>query len=809
MIEDQELREIFKAETEEHLQKLEEGLLQLEQTPDKPGLLEELFRESHSLKGSARLMGVDKIELVSHTLEDMLSKAKRGATKLSTSSVNSIYKCLDIIKALLHEALTGETTNINILQIIEELKGEKIGGTSEIKPAAGAPVVQSREPEIQANETAAAVAIAAVSQPASGSTDTEHKEISSQVKEPSKPVAPAYVKEPNVTADDKTPPSEGDSEQTKMDVEAQQAEGTVLWLDEGKRTIDTIRVDASKLDSLIVHVGELVVIKNRINQRISDIAETVAMWDSVILRELRAGNGSNPAHKAQFANNLEVFHKFLSNLKNSLQEDGSRISFVAQQLDHGAHELMLIPLSTVFNPFKRMMRDLANEKAKEINFVIEGGETRAEKRIIEEIKDPLMHMLRNSTDHAIETPEVRTALGKNKCGLILLKAYKESTNIVIEVFDDGQGLNTERIKETAIKNKLIGREVLDKMSTPEIHKLIFLPGFSTNRIVTDISGRGIGMDVVKTALERLKGGIEVESVPNEGCKMTMRIPVNISTTRVFLVRARNRTYALPIELVMTTFMLTLSDIYNLEGHKTITFAGNPVSVLYITDILEVSEQGDSGKTLRADSLAQRLPCIMFKADEQFFGVLVDVLVDEQEIVVKSYGGILKRVRNVLGSTILGSGEVCMVLNPHDILKTIKSKGFTSTSLQQAETAARQHSVLMAEDSITTRTQMKRILEGAGYAVTACVDGLDCLNKLKTSEFDAVVSDVQMPNMDGLTLTENIRMDAKYKELPVILVTTLSSEEDMKRGIEVGANAYITKPAFDKQVFLETLKRLIV
>ncbi|QWR76572.1 hybrid sensor histidine kinase/response regulator [Candidatus Magnetomonas plexicatena] len=791
MIEDAELRDIFKAETEEHLQKLEDGLVQFEQAPDTPGLLEELFRESHSLKGSARLMGVDKIELVSHTLEDMLVKAKRGTTKLSTVSVNSIYKCLDVIKALLHEALTGETANINIIHVIEELKGERASSPPPVKPNPEPPKAQTQTPSPAKPESAVIEPVIPKKEP---------EKVSLQAEE----TPPLSMPQPETQPDD-------DTEETATGTtDASLSDGAVLWLEgSGKRSIETIRVEAGKLDSLMVHVGELVVIKNRINQRINDIQETVSMWESVVLPELSGSSDLSVQQLAHLANNREVFYKHLNNLKNSLSEDGARISFVSQQLDHGAHELMLIPLSTVFNPFKRMVRDLANEKAKEINFYVEGGDTTAEKRVLEEIKDPLMHILRNAIDHAIETPDVRKGLGKKQCGLIVLKAYKESTNIIIEVLDDGQGLATEKIKETAIKNKLVGRDVMEKMTTAEIHNFIFTPGFSTNKIVTDISGRGIGMDVVKTALERLKGSITLESVPNEGCKMTLRIPVNISSTRVFLVIARNRTYALPIEFVMTTFMLNLSDVYNVEGQKTFTFMDKPVSVLYITDILEITERADSGRTLKADSLAQKLPCIMFKIEGQVFGVLVDVLVDEQEIVVKSYGGILKRVRNVLGSTILGSGEVCMVLNPHDILKTIKSGGYSSTSLQQAEALSQQHSILMAEDSITTRTQMKRILEGAGYEVTACVDGLDALNKLKTADFDAVVSDVQMPNMDGLTLTENIRMDTKYRELPVILVTTMSSDEDMKRGIEVGANAYITKPAFDKQVFLETLKRLII
>ncbi|KWT90169.1 hybrid sensor histidine kinase/response regulator [Candidatus Magnetominusculus xianensis] len=794
MIEDKELREIFNAETQEHIQNIEDGLLQLEkQEPvDKKALMEGLFREAHSLKGSARQLGVNKIELLGHTLEDMLNAAKRGLRELSPDMVNGIYKCLDAIKELLEEAVMGKASSVNVTNIIAELKAAKSAGPPPVAvqiSEIAKPAQCQLPPEIPAAPPKEAAAPPVELMPAAQPEVPEIPKIILQVAPADKPHEAEEIDKPQEAAD--------------MPVSQEHESPAVMQ--EGKRfTIDTIRVETYKLDALMLHVGELLVMKNRINQRLTDIEETVHMWNTKVLKELR-GNAALNKHK-----HIEDFSGTLNNLKGSLYEDDARLSFISKEIEERARTLMLLPLSNVFNPFKRMVRDLANQKSKEIDFVVEGGETKAEKRILEEVKDPLMHIIRNSIDHGIETPDERLVRGKSKTGTITVKAYKKASNIIIEVIDDGRGLNVEKIKETAIKNKLASVETLTGMPLAELYNFIFMPGFTTSPIITDISGRGVGMDVVKTALARLKGTVSVDSTPTQGCRMTISLPVTVSTTRVFIVKAAGKTYALPIDFVRTTYMASIADIYNVEGQKTITFDNSPMSVVHAADILEL--KGDNGGGLKNKNISTsrqgRFPCIVFTLDGENFGVMVDTLVDEQEIVIKSYGGILKSVRNVIGSTILGTGEVCMVLNPADILKTIKTKGFTSVSLQKVEAQERPITVLVAEDSITTRTQLKRILEGAGYEVTVSVDGMDALRKLELANFDAVVSDVEMPNMNGLVLTEAIRKNKKYKELPVILVTTLSSEEDMRKGAEVGANAYITKPAFDRQVFLDTLKRLI-
>ncbi|MEO5361417.1 MAG: hybrid sensor histidine kinase/response regulator [Nitrospirota bacterium] len=799
MIEDKELREIFNAETQEHIQNIEDGLLQLEkQEPvDKKALMEGLFREAHSLKGSARQLGVNKIELLGHTLEDMLNAAKRGLRELSPDMVNGIYKCLDAIKELLEEAVMGKASSVNVTNIIAELKAAKSAGpppvTVQISEIAKPAQCQLPQEIIAALPTFAAPVSAA--QP----EVSEIPEIIVQAVPAEKPHEAEKPQQPQ------------QSEQEAADMPVSQEYESPAVIQEGKRfTIDTIRVETYKLDALMLHVGELLVMKNRINQRLTDIEETVHMWNTKVLKELRGNAALNKHPVHDFDKYIETFSGTLNNLKDSLYEDDARLSFISKEIEERARTLMLLPLSNVFNPFKRMVRDLANQKSKEIDFVVEGGETKAEKRILEEVKDPLMHIIRNSIDHGIEIPDERLIRGKSKTGTITVKAYKKASNIIIEVIDDGRGLNIEKIKETAIKNKLASVETLTGMPLAELYNFIFMPGFTTSPIITDISGRGVGMDVVKTALARLKGTVSVDSTPTQGCRMTISLPVTVSTTRVFIVKAAGKTYALPIDFVRTTYMASIADIYNVEGQKTITFDNSPMSVVHAADILDLKGGNGGGPKNKNISTSRqgRFPCIVFTLDGENFGVMVDTLVDEQEIVIKSYGGILKSVRNVIGSTILGTGEVCMVLNPADILKTIKTKGFSSVSLQKVEAQERPITVLVAEDSITTRTQLKRILEGAGYEVTVSVDGMDALRKLELANFDAVVSDVEMPNMNGLVLTEAIRKNKKYKELPVILVTTLSSEEDMRKGAEVGANAYITKPAFDRQVFLDTLKRLI-
>jgi len=417
-------------------------------------------------------------------------------------------------------------------------------------------------------------------------------------------------------------------------------------------------------------------------------------------------------------------------------------------------------------------------------------------------------MIRNAIDHGLEPPAERQRCGKPRLGTIRLQARITSSNLVIEVADDGRGLDLERIKETALKRRLRREEELAAMTPAQTQALIFAPGFSTSPIVTDMSGRGVGLDVVGANVEQLKGSIQVESSLGHGCRFCICLPRALATTRALIVMVDRRAYALPIEYVYTTRLVSPQEIFPIEGMDTLVVDGKPVSLAHLSTLLNIPPHSLALKESQVVNADKPRSCIILTVGDDLIGLLVDMLLDEQEVVVKSHSAILKRVRNVSGATILGTGDVCLVLNPLDLVRSVCQR--PARLLQEASSPRPQQKpvILLVEDSITTRTQEKRILEGAGYEVVVAVNGVDALQKLSSRVFDAVVSDIEMPHMDGLTLTEKIRGEPKYNELPIILVTSLASEEDKRRGVEVGANAYIGKPTFDQGILLDTLRRLI-
>jgi two-component system, chemotaxis family, sensor kinase CheA len=392
---------------------------------------------------------------------------------------------------------------------------------------------------------------------------------------------------------------------------------------------------------------------------------------------------------------------------------------------------------------------------------------------------------------------------------------------VVEVSDDGSGLDVQAIKQTALKRKLFREEELAAMPLSQLHSLIFTQGFSTSPIVTDISGRGVGLDIVHANIENLKGSIQVESAPLIGTTFRLILPITLATARVLIVKDAGQSFAIPVEYIQTTHQVRPADIFTIEGHDTIVHDGQPVSVARLSKLIGLgnapladSDDTSHRRNKRSQGAAGQqdgptwTPCIVLSVGSVRLGLLVDELVDEHEIILKPLGVLLKRVRNVSSAAVLGSGEICVVLNPNDLLKSLWKRSAPTLSPQPDQETERKLSLLLVEDSITTRTQEKRILEAGGYTVVTAVDGLDGWAKLAADVFDAVITDIQMPNMDGLALAAKIRQDKKYQEMPIILVTSLSSDEDKRKGIEVGANAYITKSSFDQQVLLDTVRRLV-
>ncbi|MBW4665388.1 MAG: hybrid sensor histidine kinase/response regulator [Chroococcus sp. CMT-3BRIN-NPC107] len=771
MIEDVELRNLFKASSEEHLHNLENGLMQLEKNSQDRATLEEVLREAHTLKGDARMLGVDDIETLVHQIEEIFVAVKKQEQVLTPALCESLYQGLDAMGKIAREAVTGVASGVNVFYVLAQLMGANTNTSVEAEEALFA--ANNDEVDLFADTTEQL------------KTDDLFPVSSSELRGPE-----ISIQDPLQVA--QTP-----------EVSSYQ--------------IETIRVEPQKLDNLMTQAGELAVTKQRIAYHLTEIEEIVTLYDEWsrdtfvhrLALDKMAKNGSNEQghfhHRVeQRLNRLGVL---INRLKNQAYEDTARLELVANELESGIRTLRLLPLSTVFNLFPRMVRDLASQQSKQINLVIEGGDTTADKRILEEMKDPLMHMIRNSIDHGIETPLEREKLGKPPTATIRLRGYQTSTSIGIEIVDDGRGLDNEGIKRTALRRGVCSSEELAKMSPNQIQSLIFAPGFSTRTEVTELSGRGIGLDVVRAKVEQFKGAIAVESIQGLGCSFKLQLNTTLTTAHVLIVEVNSVSYAIGVEAVQTTLLVARNEIFATGGCQTIVLDNQPVSVVWLSDLLQLPLTVPISPKA-ADATAKMLPCIVLQIGTERLGLLVDALLDQQNVVLKPQSKLLKRVRNVSGATILGTGEVCMILNPQDLLKSVQKRTGTTTVSQQFLQEVKKPAILLVEDSITIRTQVKRILKGAGYDVTAAVDGLDGFNKLKSKDFDAVVSDVQMPNIDGLALTAKIRQQKQYTELPIILVTTLASDEDKKRGADAGANAYLTKGNFEQQLLLDTLKRLI-
>ncbi len=814
MIEDDELRELFQTESEEHLQMLDDGLLRLETNPNDKSTLEEVFRAAHSLKGTARMLGVTDVETIAHHMEEELGSVRRGRGVLTSAHIDRHSVGLAAMRRLVQEAVSGTDAGVDVTRVLGQLSGEI---PLEIVPA-GAPVEVATTsppmiaPQISVPQMSAPPVMVALEAPAIA-PELHHEAHTEPEVTAFAPIdfgsAGAELAKRESAPLAVASPPETEIEETQ--------ENAIEVADDAPRDdfkIQTMRVPPAKLDALMTLASELTVTTTRVIRGLAAFEEIGALWeewnkDMAGQRPLRQSadhaRGDTTKHSADFyardqarLNRLKVLWE---QLKETTYQDVTRLNFVADELEEGIRNVRLLPLSQIFNLFPRLVRDLARELDKEIYFVVEGGETAADKRILEELKDPLMHMLRNAIDHGIELPHEREKSGKTRVASIRLRAYQTANNVMVELQDDGRGLNIPAIKAIALKRRLHSEDELAAMSREQLHLLIFAPGFSTSAMVTDVSGRGVGMDVVRINIERLKGSIRVQSEPGKGTTFTIRLPSTLATTRVLLVTVAGRPYAIPVEWVQTIVRVTRSQIFSIEGRQTIVLDNRALPIVRLSSLLELPPGTPNDAEIY----------VILEVGEERFGVQVDGLVDEQEVMLKPLGALLKRVRNVSGVTILGAGEICMVLNAHDLAKAalhLAKHHAPALALPESAADAPRKVILLAEDSITTRTQEKRILESAGYEVVTAVDGADAFQKLSSRDFDAVVSDVEMPNMDGLTLAARIRENPRYTELPIVLVTSLASDDDKRRGIEVGANAYITKGTFEQKILVDTLRRLV-
>jgi len=585
---------------------------------------------------------------------------------------------------------------------------------------------------------------------------------------------------------------------------------------------ESVRVTVSKLDKLMAEATELIVARMRGEERLADVQALrrnmmrwQREWRSVRSAYIRLVRRLQD-HEIE-GGELPILFKFLETNQRYLQEmtrrlallgqsmaqDALHVTMLSDQLQEEIDSMRLIPFETLVSGYQRIVRDLSRDMGKQIQFEVVGAFVEIDKTVLEALKDPLMHLLRNSIDHGIETPQDRERAGKSPVGRITMSVEQRGSEIILAVSDDGQGIDADKVRRAIVKNKLLTQAEADALSEEEARFYIFQAGLSTNDAVTTISGRGFGMDIVRDRVEGLRGRINLESQTGHGTTITLNMPVSLTRIRCILAQLGDEQYAIPSVVVERMEKLRRADVFTAEGRDMVVMNGQPVALLSL------------GAVLRVPTLAgvdEEVSVLLLRSANRLIAFEVDSLISEQELVLKPLGHELSRARFVAGAALLGDGNVVIVLDANDLVRAASGGVMPRrrhTINSPTHVKQRRVRVLVADDSITTRTLEKNILETAGFDVYVAIDGAEAFSMLAEQDFDLVISDVEMPNMNGLELTAQIKSTAQYREIPVILLTSLAKPEQREAGLRAGADAYLVKSQFDQGELLATIQSVLL
>ena len=587
--------------------------------------------------------------------------------------------------------------------------------------------------------------------------------------------------------------------------------------------IKTLHVNAQKLDLLVNQLGELIITKIKTEKRLEKIDSIKNVNENCQKDLLKTSNylryynrkylqnGHSEQYTSAFVK--QVFSLLsditqnvsrtiydLNSLYRSSKEDDMKMRLIIDEMESMVKNIRVLPISTVFNSFSRMVRDIASEKGKDIDFEIEGKDTCADKKIIEEIKTPLIHILRNAIDHGIESKEDRLMAGKRPVGKIILSAKQDDNKVIIDVVDDGQGFNLQKIKDRAVSRGFLTQEDIETMSDEAIMNIIFWPGFTTGDSITSISGRGIGLDVVKTKISQLNGKVKVISEFGKGSCVHIEIPVTLTTLRVFLVKISEQIFAIPIQMITTFILKKQDEIKTNNGTRSIVYNNKILPLYYLADILG----------LEPIPRGEKETILIIESDEKSIGLVVDKLLGDQDILQKKLSPPLYKVKNISGITNLASGELCLILNMQDILHHDFNKAITagnSPKLLTNDILAYKR-ILVVDDSMTTRSMIKNILMNLGYGVDAALDASEALVKLKINHYDLIITDLTMPKIDGYTFVEQLKNDEMYMDIPVIVMSSIARETAMQKLKKYKIESYIQKDIFNQTSFVEKIKEVL-
>ncbi|MBZ9664626.1 hybrid sensor histidine kinase/response regulator [Pseudomonas sp. LMG 31766] len=742
---DASLLDLFRLEAEAQKQVLDTGLLILERDPTNAGQLEACMRAAHSLKGAARIVGLDNGVQVAHAMEDLLVAAQEGLLRLLPDHIDALLQGSDLL------------LRIGQAQQDAELEARVETVTTRLQVLLGNAVPALR---VQPGDSTLFAAEATPTSP--------HETPIAPSPQPAEPVA-------------------------------------------DERISRVLRVSAERFDHLIDLSGKSLVEFQRTKPLNDSLHRLKRQQESArrtleTLREHLLGTDLDASAQALFAESRNLLIECQQQLQahQELFDDfvwygGQR----TQQLYDLALASRMRPFADVLTGHTRMLRDLGRSLGKQVRLEIEGDNTQVDRDVLERLEAPLTHLLRNAVDHGIEPPALRARKGKPEEGVVQLRARHHAGMLVLEVSDDGAGIDLQRVAEAVIKRRFATAEQVEQMTEEELLAFLFLPGFSMSQQVTEVSGRGVGLDVVQHEIRRMRGNVRLLQNPDQGCLFHLELPLTLSVVRALVVTIGGEAYAFPLAQIERMLRLPRSAIVQLEGRQHFWLEDEHVGLISAAQLLQCNEkQGDD------DSI----PIVLIRDREQYHGLAVEAFLGEFTLVLMPLDGRLGKVRDVAAGALLHDGTPVLILDVDDLLNSV-GKLLGTGHLERVDHAshARQavsKRVLVVDDSLTVRELERKLLLSRGYQVSVAVDGMDGWNALRAETFDLLITDIDMPRMDGIELVTHVRQDPRLRSLPVMVVSYKDREEDRRRGLEAGADYYLAKASFHDEALLDAVQTLI-
>lgn len=807
----------FITEAEEHVRSITEAGTVLHQEPDNMTAAEKGFRAAHTLKGSARMLKFESTSSIAQRIETIYRQIWEKKSAWQPDYLNIITNTMQVIRRILTAIQQGgqeSFKDVAILDLLDQvIEGQpvdaaRIGATQAAIVQTGAHL----ETVVAGQELSPADSLGERLIQAGLITREQlfHVNRNSDARIPlgERLIAFGYISREQLSQILKEQKAAREMLGQKKFISVAESEP-----DKSPQALKTvaeeIRIRLDKLDALINAVGELITAQMRRDENIQDFRKlfTQTRRYSRLVQELIIRlRKSLPRNAEPEWSHLEeevtlggirMLEQFEGLTKRS-REDAAAFALLINEIQAIVMGMRMIALSTIFDAYPRAVRDLARNLGKEVELVIRGRETELDRKMVEKLNEPLIHLIRNAIDHGIETADVRRTLGKPPTGLLEIAARNEGTSIVIEIRDDGGGLDLDKIKSRALQKRLLPEDqAIDRLSENDIINLIFLPGFSTADFITDISGRGYGMDVVKQSVEELKGYLSVDSQRGRGTCFSIHLPLTLTSLHALFVRAGHSKFAFPIPSVAETLKINRSEIIEVIQKKAIRLRNQLIPILPLSDVM--------GVPLTESVPQDELFVIIAHASGERAGFIVDDIIEEKEVIVKSLPRHFHKIKTISSATIAGNNEIVFILHVPQLILTTREFSVTVASGAARKTA---QTILVVDDSLNTREVEKTILQAYGYDVDTAKDGLDAMEKIRQKTYDLIVTDLEMPLMDGFTLTAQIRAEKNLQNIPVVIVTSRDSADDKRRGIEVGANAYIVKGSFDQTNLIDTVESLI-